>query len=742
MGHNDLPRRDQVIDLLRSSTRALHAREIAERLAVREGAYLRLLELLGDMSMDRVIRALPGQRFRSQAEAAAEAREGVITIHPRGFGFVSCTGYADDVFIPEAATGGALHGDVVRVRVAARTRRGTEGWVEGIVARGVHRVQGVIRRRGASVWLDPDDARVRGPVVLPGPADAWDGQAAVVRLTRYPQTRDENPEGEVIALLGVPGDPVVEMQKVLIREQIEEAFPPEVEDEAAAMPDPWPASVLDNRRDLRGLDFITIDPDDARDHDDAIFVEQTSSGFDVWVAIADVAQYVVEGSALDREARRRAFSTYLPDRAVPMLPQRLSSDLCSLRQGVDRLCLAVHLEMDRKGVVRSSDLVEAVMCSRARLAYSGVARAMGWSDAAHAPAHLDDRIERGVRDAARLATILRRRRLRRGALDLLVPEPQVLLDSEGKPVDVRRRQQDLGVRRAYGLIEELMIAANETVARWMASRGLGAIHRVHAPPDEDKLDRLVQMCSALGLAFDPEDAADPKLFSAFLQSIERHPLAEVIGALALRSLKQASYDPVNIGHFGLASPAYLHFTSPIRRYPDLQVHRIVKRALHGGDPTDEAALGEIASYCTRRERAVAAVEREVVDLYRALLMRNRIGDRLEGTVIDVDDNRVIVAMDEPFVDVRVGLDRLGAGVYEVMDDGLGVEDRRGGGRIRLGDRMWVEVESVSLERRAVAGRRIDEKQTFRTNRNARESSYRERTGGRNQSNFKGKRRAH
>lgn len=718
MRRNDLPRRDQVIELLRARGRALHARELAEQLNVREGAYLAFLELLSEMTLDRTIRALPGQRFKPPPDVPSATREGSISIHARGFGFVSSNGFADDVFIPESAMHGAMHGDVVRVRVLAKTHRGTEGWVEAVLQRAITRVQGVLVRRGSSAWLEPDDARIRGPIVLAAGADVQDGLAAVVRLTRYPESRDENAEGQIVEVIGRPGDPVVEMKKILVREQIEEAFPGEVEAEAEAIPELGQPGAAEHRHDLRGLDLVTIDPDDARDHDDAIFVSDTDSGFDVWVAIADVAQYVGEGSTIDIEAKRRAFSTYLPDRAVPMLPRRLSSDLCSLRAGVDRLCVAVHFEMDRKGAVRSSEIVEAIMRSRARLTYSGVAQTLGWTDVQGQLEPWSEGVLAVVRAADKLSRTLRRRRLRRGALDMQVPEPHVELGSDGAPVNVTRRAQDPGVRRAYSLIEELMIAANEAVASWLAAKGLGSIHRVHAPPDEAKLDRLSELCQALDIDFEVEDAGDPKRLSAFLQSVADHPLSGIIGMLTLRSLKQATYDPVNIGHYGLASTAYVHFTSPIRRYPDLQVHRAIKRELHGAPRLDEPALREIAAYCTKRERAVVAVEREVVDLYRALLMRERLGARVEGTIVDIDDARAVIALDDPYVDVRVPMDRLGRGQYEATEDGLRAVDRRSGDTIRLGDRMWVEVENVSLERRTVLGRRIWENQKRGTKRNA------------------------
>ena len=713
MARNELPRRDQVIDLLRAHSRALHAREIAELLGVREGDYLRFLGVLEQLTFDKAVRSLPGQRFRATT-GTAELREGTISVHPKGFGFVACPGQASDLFIPENAMGGAMHGDTVRARVAATTKRGAEGVVEAVLQRALSRVQGVLRMRGASAWLEPDDARIRGPIVVKVPEEGRDGLAAVAEIIRFPERREENPEGSILAVLGEPGDPAVEMRKVLLREHIEEAFPTDAERQASEFPETIPEDALVGRRDLRGIDLVTIDPDDARDHDDAVWAQEDGGSFEVWVAIADVAHHVSEGSAIDSEAKRRAFSIYLPDRAVPMLPGRLSSNLCSLREGVDRLCMAVRFRCNRRGAVRDVEVVEGVMRSRARLTYTGIARSMGWT-ANEGEARLSEDLLQVIEASAKLASILRRQRLRRGALDLKVAEPHVLLDKgNAAPKDVVRRAQDPGERRAYSVIEELMVAANEAIARWIGEHEFEAIYRVHAPPDEAKLEKLVEICAALDLQFEFEDAIDPKRFSAFLERIAEHPLAENIGGLALRSLKQATYDQVNIGHFGLASKAYAHFTSPIRRYPDLVVHRLVKRVLHAQQGLEREVLREIAAYCSRRERTIASVEREIVDLYRALLMREHIGETLEGRVAEIDDVRVVIALDHPFVHVRVPLDRLGSGVYEASKDGLRAVEVRSGDTIRLGDRASVRVEDVSLVRRQVLGTRICTNKTPRT----------------------------
>jgi ribonuclease R len=532
----------------------------------------------------------------------------------------------------------------------------------------------------------------------------------VVEVTRFPQSPDENPEATLLECLGPPGDPVVETRKVLLREEISEVFPPEVEQEAASCVTSLQALPVGARMDLRALPLVTIDPDDARDHDDAIWVGDTEAGYELCVAIADVAEYVQAHSPLDREARRRSFSIYLPDRAVPMLPAALSSSACSLVEGQDRLCLAVRMQFDAAGRVRSSVLVEAIMRSRARLTYSGVARAMRWSDDATITATVPQELRGQVDKADELARILRKRRMRRGSLELNVPEARIVLDPvDGMPIGVHRRSRDPGVGRAYQLIEELMLIANEAVAKWMQARELQPVYRVHPPPDEAKLARLAALCEALGIEFELEDATDPKRLGAFLSRVADHPLAEIIGMFALRSLKQASYDLVNVGHFGLALESYLHFTSPIRRYTDLLVHRAVKHALRGARAPDDAnavELKDAVEACNLRERKVMEIEREVADVYRAVFMRSQIGLIAQGRVMEILPKGVIVALDDPFVEVRVSDEMLGQDAYEPTEGNLAMVGKRSGDSVRLGDRMQIRVEDVNLARRSVAGRRI------------------------------------
>ncbi len=728
-----LPTRAAILELLGAETRPLHVREIAARLRISEVDYLGLQRLLDNLSLEGVLASRPGQRFdvsRRNFEVSSDEREGLLTVNPRGFGFVASLGPAaaaaaksraagNDVFVPPDAMAGAMHGDKVRVRIRSRGARGAEGEVIAILERGIKRIAGTLRRKGKSAWLEPDDTRVRGPIVLPRAIDSrgpdgnsgTDGDAVIVAITRWPELPGETPEGAIEIVLGRPGELAVEAAKILVLEGIEEGHSEEAIREAEAYGDEAPERMKQGREDLRHLPLPTIDPEDARDHDDAVWVERVEGGaYRAWIAIADVSSYVTPGTALDEEAKARGCSVYLPDRAIPMLPRALSSNLCSLLPEVDRLCLCVEVELDSGGHPRKSRMIRGVMRSRAKLTYGGVARALGLSDEAKRELAAEELVD-GLRVAYELSRTLRARRMQRGALDFELPEAKVVLHEETRePIDVIRRTDDPGVKRAYQLIEELMLLANETVARWCEERDVPTIYRVHAPPDEQKLERFAAMCDALGITFDVDDTRDPKKLGDLLKSFSEHPLAPVLNSLLLRSMKQATYDVTNVGHFGLASKAYLHFTSPIRRYPDLVVHRVVHGVLSGREPRrGDAAREELADSALASsiaERRAMEVERAIVDLYRTFLMKDHIGERFEGTVTAVVGSGLFVQLDKPFVDVLIRLEDLGHDHWQVDDDTLRVIAGRSGDVIALGDRLLVEVVDAAILRRTVYARRV------------------------------------
>jgi ribonuclease R len=722
-----LPSRAEVVKLLGVAGRPMHGGEIAAQAQVPKHLRKRFADMLEQWSREGAFASMGGGRYRTAAAKPTVAKEGwdgQLQVNPKGFGFVASLGH-DDVFIPAESIGPALHGDTVRIEVVRRSARGLEGRVDSVVKRRSGRIPGTLIIRKRSAWLEPDDVRVRGPIaVLSGHEKARDGSAAVVEITRFPKTPAENPEGNVVAILGEPGDPRVEVKKILLREQVDEEHPAEAireAERAAKETDTQPGS---QRKDLRNIPFLTIDPEDARDHDDAIWAERDGDGYRAHIAIADVSEYVQPGTPLDDEASKRSFTLYLPDRAVPMLPRVLAGDVCSLLPGRDRLALCAQVRLDGQGRVRDVVLSEAVIKVSAYITYGSVARTLGFTEKIPLSPETE-KFKGDLQVLSEIAGKLRAARMARGALDLDLPEPKLTLDPQtGVPSWVTKRAHDPGVKRAYQIVEEFMLLANETVARWLTDKKSPAIFRVHGAPDEEKLERLGQVCEQIGVRLDLTELTDPIGVSRWLAQLKQHPRGVVLEGLLLRSLKQATYDTANIGHFGLASTTYLHFTSPIRRYPDLLVHRGVKHLLRGGrvdtNPAVAQALQDTAVQASSRERAVMQIEREVVDLYRAVVMKSHIGEQFEGTVSALVGSGAFVALDEPFVDVLVRYENFGPDQYTLDDTQLMAVGRRSGDKVTVGDRMKVEITDVAILRRSVYGARVVTEEMQRQNQQRRQ----------------------
>ena len=704
---------EAVLEALRArSPRALHVSELCKHLRVAKSRRDDVLDVLDELASLGLINEMPGNRYRAKPEpkrrptAPAGVTSGVLQMTRRGFGFVTPDDGLGDIFIPAPCVGAALHGD--RVEVAARpSPKGREGEVVGVLQRRPPRITGTLTRSGKRVFIEPHDERLRSPIHVIGdlPDRHLEGLAVVAELKRFPQSTSDLPSASIVELLGVQGMTAVEVTKIKIRENVIEEFDADVLAEAQALPDRIDATALpDTRDDLRSLDLVTIDPADARDHDDAIFCERDGEGYHVVVAIADVSHYVQPGTAMDRAALARGCSIYLPDRAIPMLPPELSSNLASLVPEEDRLCMGVELWLSASGTVRRHRLFEGVMRSKARLTYDGVAKALELTtEGPHQPAAVTRR--ESLEALLELSRKLRRRRMRRGALDFDLPEPRVELDAMGvEPVNVRRSKEDPGVRDAYRMVEEMMLLTNETVAADLKKHDIPAIHRAHAKPDEKKIALFAQLATALGFEVDVESASDPRQLAKFLRRTENHEQAPILRFLLLRSMQQAVYDTNgDIGHFGLGTKDYLHFTSPIRRYPDLVVHRVVRKLIRD-EPIDRAVLlpqmRRAAAESTRLERRAMSVERDVVALYRAVLMRDRVGEEFEGIVTSIDPHGFRVAFDEPFVEALVPVERL-KDHFEVDDLGIRLIGERSGQHIMLGDRVRVRLESVNISRREI-----------------------------------------
>ncbi len=712
--------REAITAALESEDRAWNIRELAAKLGVPSYDIDELDGVVEKLVSEGLVSRRPGQRIKLRRERLREETlEAVLNMNPRGFGFVNDP-QGTGIFLPPESLSGAMHGDRVKVAIRRQTEKGLEGAVLEVLGRARTRVAGILRSRRGSRFVEPDDNRVRGPIVLTRAIDAEssaakgnsgeDGDLVVVAITRWPELPGENPEGELIATLGRPGTLEGESRKLLLVAGIEELQPDDVLAEAESFGDEVPPALLEGRENLEHVPFLAIDPDDARDHDDAVHVERRGAGgYKVFVAIADVSAFVRPGTAIDRDASQRGCTVYLPTRAIPMLPRVLSSNLCSLLPRKQRLCQGVEVDLDANGTIESVRLFSAIMTGRALLTYGQAARALGLE-----PSNGDDLGDAkeflpNLEVAYELTRKLRAKRMDRGALDFELPEPKVVFDAVSRePTDIVRRASSDGMRKAYQLVEELMLLANECVAKELLSRELPAIFRNHGSPDPKKLERFTHFCETMGIAFAEEDAHDPKKVSELLRRYAAEPFGAVLSMLLLRSMKQAIYDTTNLGHFGLAAPAYLHFTSPIRRYPDLCAHRAVAAIIAGTARTalDPSKLGVAASQASTMERAAMEVERGTVDVYRCWIMRDRVGERFEGTVSSCTATGAYVTLDAPFVDILLRIDSLGSDSYACDDEGLAIVGLRSGDRITIGDRVAVRLDDISLVRRQLLGTRL------------------------------------
>jgi ribonuclease R len=644
---------------------------------------------------------------------------GRIRVHPAGYGFVERDDGEDDVFVPARYRGNALDGDRVSVTTWSGVK-GTEGRVDEVLARGRARLTGQVRKLGRQSVLEPDDPRIAatwGHVGLEDTGSAHEGQSVVVEITRYPPAKSTpgGASGELWArvthVLGSPDDPRTEVAKVIAIAGIPEEFPDEVLDAARRVPQKLQPEDFADRIDLRDRPFLTIDPETARDFDDAVFLEKREGGYRAWVAVADVSHYVRAGSALDAEALIRGTSVYLPDRAIPMLPRELSAEMCSLKAEEDRCAMVVRVDLDAGGSVTGSSLMAAVIRSHARLDYAGVAAALA-GDFRGARARYQ-RWATELHELHALSRKMREKRLAKGALDFDLPEPVVVLDEDDPRLvrDVRRSKSSADVKEAYQLIEEYMLAANEAVARFFRERRADTMWRVHAPPSVERLEQFAALAESFGVEFDPTEGASPLGVQSVLKRVAGKSYERAINFMLLRSLKQAQYDVIPIGHFGLASSDYLHFTSPIRRYPDLIVHRLLKWHLRreglpsGGSshppPPLREELAQMAADSSSHERRATEASREVVDVYRAFLMRDRVGETFDGVVSAVTSFGIFIELVEPFVEGLIKIENLGHGGWDYDEATMRLTARRSGRSFTLGDQVRVRIENVSVVKRRI-----------------------------------------
>ncbi|MHB8067392.1 MAG: ribonuclease R [Desulfobaccales bacterium] len=622
---------------------------------------------------------------------------GDLSVHPDGFGFVTPESGGQDIYLTGVNLKEAWHGDRVVVRIEGRRGRRREGRVIRILERKVREVIGLLSQSAETYYLKPEEERFLFNLIIAPEslAGAQPGDMVRARITNYP-TAHLNPQGEIIEALGSVEDAAVQTRLVILKYGLPDAFPPEVLAAAQQVPAGLTQEDLDGRLDLRDLPLVTIDGESARDFDDGVCVVKKPGGhFTLYVAIADVSHYVTPGSLMDQEAQMRGTSIYFPQRAVHMLPERLSTEICSLRPDADRLAVTIILEYDRLGRLKKYRFARAVVRNQARLTYRLVHRLLTEKD-------------RQLRDNYRpflkmlnwmseLCLVLRERRGERGSLLMSIPEAEVVLDEKGWPADILRVDSLV----SHQIIEEFMIAANEAVATYL---GEPSLLRVHERPDPAKMAAFRAFLKSLDFSLPKEAGRDPRVLREFLEEVRQTPLAPMVQLMLLRSLKQARYAGENLGHYGLATEWYTHFTSPIRRYPDLQVHRLLLARLAGEKPPFSLKPEDLeaqASHLSKRERAGIEAEREMLSRMQVRCLAQRVGENFSGRITGVNAFGFFVSLDEVYAEGLVRLVDLPDDYYRFQEAQQRLVGRRTRRSFRLGDEVAVRVALVDLKRRHV-----------------------------------------
>jgi ribonuclease R len=692
--------RDRVLSILEEAGKPVSVRELAQRLQLAAPARRELKAVLRRFLTDGEAVKVKGARIGLPSRMNLVV--GRLHCNPAGFGFVLPEGSTGkgDLYVAAVNMKEALHGDRVVARVERHTPKGPEGRIIRVLERALQHVVGRYEDDGRfGGHVVPFDRRVLHELFI-APGDelgARPGEMVSAEITR-PPTATRNPAGRVLKVLGPLTDPGVDLKVVMAKYGLPDAFPAEVEAAASAVPGEVRPEDLEDRTDFRPWATVTVDPETARDHDDAISLDRLpAGGWLLAVHIADVAHYVRPGSLLDEEAYLRGTSVYFPDRVVPMLPHALSSNICSLVEGKDRLTQSVVLELDARGRVKKADFHDGVIKSAARMTYQQVQKIVdGDADLRLRFVALVPLFER----MDELAKLMRRRRHERGSLDFDLPEPKLVLDEKGAMTAIVRTERLDSMR----MIEEFMLAANEAVAERLSKAGAPALYRVHERPDPLRVEEFAELVSSFGYRVPAKlDEITPQDFQGILRQIAGKPEEKLVSYLLLRTMRLARYHEENLGHFGLATEMYAHFTSPIRRYPDLVVHRALRSLRR---PTSvplplPAALPEMGKHLSDMERRATDAERELVEWKKVRFMADKLGERYAGYVTGVQAFGLFVELDEVYVQGLVHVSSMSDDYYQFNEKAHTLQGENTRKAYRLGDKVQIQVARVDLERRTV-----------------------------------------
>jgi ribonuclease R len=698
---------NDILDLLQQqANRPLNLREIQECLDLSAGERKAIGQYLKSLVKDGSLVQLKGGRFALPRKVNLVV--GTISVHRDGYGFVAPVDQnAQDVFVPARHVRPAMHGDMVVVRKERSLRTGKpEGRVIRVEKRAHRTIVGRYQLEHGVGYVSPIDTHLQDDVLIPPGAssEALHGQMVQVDIENYPG-RSRGAVGRISEVLGDPADPEVEIKIAAIQFNLPYEFSPETLAAAGKVPLEVGNKDFAGREDLRHLSFVTIDGETAKDFDDAVAIARSDEGYRLWVAIADVAHYVAAGDVIDKEALERGTSVYFPGACLPMLPEALSNGICSLNPQLDRLVLVAELEFDSAGKRIGSRFCQAVMHSRARLTYTTVSAILVDEDQDLRTEH--ETLVADLEVMRELAELRIACRHQRGSLDFDLPEAQILLDIQGRPEHIVRTERNL----AHRLIEEFMLAANEAVASWLVQQREPMIFRVHEAPSEGKMAAFQQFIAYFNQGISlPVEGVTPKLLQDLLERVAGRPEEHVINHVLLRSLPQAYYSVNNLGHFGLATDNYCHFTSPIRRYPDLMVHRILKRKILQGQAAatvGELPLQEIAQASSVAERRAMEAERDIVNLKKCQFVADKVGENYSGMVTSVHAFGFFVELHEIFVEGLVHVSSLEDDFYQYEEERhrlIGMNRRR---EFSIGTPLEVRVHKVDLDRREIDFRLVE-----------------------------------
>jgi ribonuclease R len=692
---HQIPSRDEISKAMEVAGKPLTLEALAPRFDIRTEQHRRALE----QRMRAMVR--DGQLLRNRANEYCLTRHldlvtGKVQAHRDGFGFLTPDDGGDDIYLPFREMKTLWDGDRVAVRTS-ESQRGREGHLVEILSRGKATIVGRFRRERGIDWvLEDGDERTDVLIGRGETLDAKPGEIVRVEVLEYP-TKNSHAVGRVIGIVGGAEQPGIETEVAMLAHGIPNDWPEETLAEARALPSEVQPSSKSGREDVRDLPLVTIDGADARDFDDAVFAEPRGDGWRLLVAIADVSHYVQPDTPLDREARLRGTSVYFPDRVIPMLPEELSNGLCSLNPHVDRLCFVCEMAVNGTGEVTRSRFFDGVMRSQARLTYEEAAEILEAPASRSRHAALKPALEhlKAVYEA------LRARREQRGAMDFHLKENKIKLDERGKVESV------LAVERlvTHKLIEECMVAANVESAKRMKRAKIPGLYRVHEGPEEERLEELVLFLQTFGFKLRSAKKVEPKELNQIIERVAGRPEAELIETVILRSLKQARYQPHNLGHFGLALAEYAHFTSPIRRYPDLLVHRAIRWLDKNRGPKGfRYSLGEmeqLGEHTSRTERRADEATRDVAEQLKCIFLKDHVGDTFDVIVSSVVPFGLFVRVPELHVDGLVHVTALPRDYYHRDPTGTVLEGERSGNKFRLTDRLRVRLAAVNVDERKI-----------------------------------------